>query len=90
MKLTLAQVKKLLHIGSEKTDEGDPPIILSVGPKWRDLAKHLQDQASLEHADPRAIKALMVLSNRPRMIAIFFPRSFSENKPAVIYAHGFN
>jgi hypothetical protein len=88
--MTLNQLKNLLHIGLENPAIAPKAIALTAGPKYLEIAKRLQDQASLEHADPRAVKAVMVLSTRPARMETFFPRSLTATKSLTLYEHSFN
>lgn len=88
--MTLKQVKALLHIGLENPAVSEQAIIVAPGPKYLEMVKRIQEQASVEHADPRAVKALMVLSGPVLKMGTFFSRSLTKNNPLMLYEHSFN
>jgi len=84
--MTIAQLKKLLHIGLENPAVAKHAIALMPGGEYLALVNRLQHQPN----DSRAVAALMALSKRPVMLGTFFPRSFETKKPLSLYEHGYN
>jgi hypothetical protein len=87
MKFSISLVHKLLKLGFKEEDPPRPEFVMTPGPVYVRIIKRIQDQTSLEHADPRAVKVFHALSKRPTHLETPIAFSFRPIAQRTVFVH---